>query len=258
MHLLVRYAVPLVFVGIFLALATVALDKPGYYYDEVVFVPASLRALGQCDVDAAVTMEVGCFPLMQTLGYVGAVKAWLSAPLIATFGINLWTVRLPPILIAALALVIMWWFVRRELGTAWAALLLALLATDPVLLNHARLDWGPQMIAAFLRVLSLVALWRWLQTGRKRWLIILCASFLVGFIDKLNFVWVIGAWVAAAAVVAGRLALDRLRTGKPWQPADRGDRRGASGVGHGHAGAPRGAARRPRRRRSRCRCPRNS
>ena len=126
--------------------------------------------------------------------------------------------RLPPILIAALALVILWWFVRRELGTAWAALLLALLATDPVLLNHARLDWGPQMIAAFLRVLSLVALWRWLQTGRKRWLIILCASFLVGFIDKLNFIWVIGAWIAAAAVVTGRLALGRLRDGRPWQP----------------------------------------
>jgi hypothetical protein len=215
---IVRYAVPLFFVGIFLALATVALDKPGYYYDEVAFVPASLRALGQCDVDAAVTMEVGCFPLMQTLGYVGAVKAWLAAPLIAAFGTSIWTVRLPPILIGALALVIMWWFVRRELGTAWAALLLALLATDPVLLNHARLDWGPQMIAALLRVLSLVALWRWLQTGRKRWLIILCASFLVGFIDKLNFIWVIGAWIAATAVVTGRLALDRLRTGKPWQP----------------------------------------
>ena len=105
------------------------------------------------------------------------------------------------------------------------------------------------MIAALLRVLSLVALWRWLQTGRKRWLIILCASFLVGFIDKLNFVWVIGAWIAAAALVSGRHALERLRTGRPVAAADRGDLRGAAGVGHGHAGAPRGAARRPGRRR---------
>jgi len=215
---LARYALPLVFVGIFLALATVALDKPGYYYDEVIFVPVSLRVLGDCDVDAAVTMQVGCFPLMQTLGYVGAVKAWLSAPLIGLFGANVWTVRLPAILLAALAILLLGSFVRRELGAAWAALLLALLATDPVILNHARLDWGPHVIAAFLRVLSLIALWRWLQTGRKRWLIVLCAAFLVGFADKLNFVWVIGAWLAATGVVAGRLAALRLRDGRPWQP----------------------------------------
>jgi hypothetical protein len=87
-----------------------------------------------------------------------------------------------------------------------------------VILNHARLDWGPQMIAVLMRVLSLVALWRWLQTGRKRWLLVLCASFLVGFIDKLNFIWVIGAWIAAAALVTGRLAVERIRTGRPWQP----------------------------------------
>ena len=212
MHYLLRFAIPLVFVGIFLALATVALDKPGYYYDEVIFVPVSLRALGQCEVDAAVTTQVGCFPLMQTLGYVGAVKAWLTAPLLAVFGASIWTVRLPAILVCALALLVLWSFVRRELGAAWAALLLALLATDPVILNHARLDWGPQMIAVLMRVLSLVALWRWLQTGRKRWLLILCASFLVGFVDKLNFVWVIGAWIAAVSLVAGRVALERLHT----------------------------------------------
>ena len=93
MTFILRYAVLLAFVGVFLVLATVALDKPGYYYDEVIFVPASLRVLGQCEVDAAVTMQVGeCFPLMQTLGYVGAVKAWAHAPIFGVFGINVWTV----------------------------------------------------------------------------------------------------------------------------------------------------------------------
>jgi hypothetical protein len=215
---LLRYIVPAIFVAIYLALATVALDKPGFYYDEVIFVPVSLRVLGQCDVDAAVTLQAGCLPLMQTLGYVGAVKAWLHAPLIAVFGANVWTVRLPAILLGAAALVVLWSFVRREIGWAWAALLLALLAVDPVLLGHARLDWGPHMLAAFLRVLSLVSLWRWLQTGRKRWLAITCAAFLVGFLDKLNFIWVIAAWTGALAVVAWRPALERLRSGRPWQP----------------------------------------
>ena len=219
MTFILRYAVLLAFAGIFLVLATVALDKPGYYYDEVAFVPAALRVLGRCDVDATVTMQVGeCFPLMQTLGYVGAVKAWAHAPIFAMFGINVWTVRLPSIVLVAVAILFLGMFIRRELGTAWAALLLALLCTDPVILNHARLDWGPQVIAAFMRVLSLIALWRWLQTGTTRWLLILCSAFLTGFVDKLNFIWVIAAWTAAGAIVCGRLALLRLRDGRPWQP----------------------------------------
>jgi Dolichyl-phosphate-mannose-protein mannosyltransferase len=215
---LYRFIVPAAFIVIFLALATVALDKPGYYYDEVIFVPVSLRALGQCDVDAAVTREIGCLPLMQTLGYVGVVKAWLHAPVFAAFGINLWTVRLPSILLAAAALLLLWLFVRHELGGAWALLLLALTATDPVFVSHARLDWGPHVIAAFVRVLALIALWRWLQTGRMSWLVTTCIALLVGFVDKLNFLWVIIALVGAGALVAPHTLYARLRMAAPWQP----------------------------------------
>ena len=187
---------------------------------------------------------------MQTLGYVGAVKAWVHAPIFAAFGINVWTVRLPSILLAAVTILFLGMFVRAQLGTAWAALLLALLATDPVILNHARLDWGPHVIAAFMRVLALIALWRWLTTGAKRWLIILCAAFLVGFLDKLNFLWVIAAWTAAAAIVCGRLALMRLRARPAVAAADRRRHAGAARLGHDHARPARGAARHPRRRRN--------
>ena len=215
----VRIVLPAALIAVFVALAAYALDRPGYYYDEVIFVPVALRVLGQCDVDAAVTMQAGCLPLMQTLGYVGAIKAWLHAPVFAAFGINVWTVRLPSILVGAAALFVLWRFAKRELGVAWALLLLALLATDPVLVNHARLDWGPQMIATLARVASLAALWRWLQTGRMHWLVTLCVALLVGFFDKLNFVWVIAALAGATLATAPRLALNRLRTGAPWQPA---------------------------------------
>ena len=213
-----RYAVPALAIAVYLALATVALDMPGFYYDEVIFVPVSLQVLGQCDVDAAVTRSLGCLPLMQTLGYVGAIKAWLHAPLIGLFGASVWTVRLPSILVGAAALFVLWSFVRRELGGAWAALLLVLLALDPVLIEHARLDWGPHMLAALLRVLALVGLWRWLQTGRMHWLLLACGALVTGFFDKLNFLWVIGAWIGALAAVGGRQALGRLRDGRPWQP----------------------------------------
>ena len=219
MPTLSRLAILALLLATFVGLAAVTLDKPGYHHDEVVFVPVSLRALGQCDVDAAVTRQWGCFPLMQALGYVGTVKAWLHAPVFALFGVNTWSVRLPSILVAAAALLVLWSFARRALGGVWAILLLVLLATDPVLTSHARLDWGPQMIAALMRVTALVALWRWLQTGRIFWLALTCATMVVGFLDKLNFIWVIGALLGAAVLVAGRSIYGRLRAGAPWQPA---------------------------------------
>ena len=74
------------------------------------------------------------------------------------------------------------------------------------------------MIAAFLRVLSLIALWRWIQTGRTFWLATLCVGLLIGFVDKLNFLWVIIALIGAAALMCWRASYERLRAGAPLQP----------------------------------------
>ncbi len=218
MALVLRFALPYLFIAAFVGLASIELARPGYQFEEVAFVPVALQALGQCDVDAGVTLSWGCLPLMQTPEYVGAVKAWLHAPLFAAFGINVWTVRLPSILFAAAALAVLWHFLRRELGSAWALLALVLMVSDPVLLSHARLDWGPAMIATLMRVLALVALWNWVHSGRTHWLLLLCFAFLVGFVDKLNFLWVIVAFVGAGALVSGRMVFQRLRAGAPWQP----------------------------------------
>lgn len=218
MTTILRLLLPVTLIAVFIGLATVELARPGFQHAEVSFVPVALRALGQCDVDAAVTLAWGCLPIMQSPSYVGAVKAWLHAPLFAAFGVDVWTVRLPSILLAAASLGLLWTFLRRELGSAWALLALAMLATDPVLISHARIDWGPAMIATLMRVLALVALWYWLHSGRTRWLLLLCAAFLVGFVDKLNFLWVVAAFSGAALLISGRLVFERLRVGAPWQP----------------------------------------
>jgi hypothetical protein len=42
---------------------------------------------------------------------------------------------------------------------------------------------------------------------------------LLGFFDKLNFMWVIIALIGAAVLVSPRKLYERLRDGSPWQPA---------------------------------------
>ena len=153
---------------------------------------------------------------MQTLGYVGAVKAWLHAPLFAVFGINVWTVRLPSILLAAATLVLL---LARSCGASWAArgrsLLLALLATDPVFAQPraARLgtadDRGVHARAVADRAVAMAP-----DGTQAFWLATLCVASAARFFDKLNFLWVIVALVGAAALVSpGALRSSGCATG---------------------------------------------
>ena len=217
----------------FVLVAIIALDRPGYYYDEVIFVPVALRALGQCDVDAAVTVQAGCLPLMQTLGYVGAVKAWLHAPIFAAFGINVWTVRLPSILIAAASL-----FVALALRAARAGRRLVAAAAGAA--GHgsgADQPRAPRLGPAddrdadagdgAGRALALAAdRTHALARGRS------ASRCSLGFFDKLNFVWVIAALGGATALVAPRARGRAPARRWPWQPARGRRHRRAAAVGH--------------------------
>ena len=87
------------------------------YYDEWIFAPVSLRTLGACDLEAAVTHHLRCLPLTQAPPYVGVVKAWAMAPVLGLFGVNAWSVRLPPILLGLATLVLLHRFLRPRLAS---------------------------------------------------------------------------------------------------------------------------------------------
>ena len=198
----------------FAVLASLHLGWLGPYYDEWIFVPVSLRFLGACDLDAAVGIAQGCLPLMQAPPYVGVIKAALMAPVFALFGVDAWSVRLPPILLTALVLWGTWRFLAPRLG-ALAFLALALMAIDPVLIEHVRFDWGPFVISNACKLLGLYALWRWLEQGRTRDLALAMALCLVGLVDKLSFVWIIIAYAAALAIALPDWLFARLKSLRP-------------------------------------------
>lgn len=81
--------------------ATYRLDLPGLYYDEVLYLPTSFLALGNCSVSASVSAHLGsCFPLLLSPFYLGALKAFLYAPLVAIFPVSVELIRLPPMMLA--------------------------------------------------------------------------------------------------------------------------------------------------------------
>ncbi len=195
---------------LFLAAACYRLDRPGVYADEALFVGAAYKMTGDCAIDAQVAKSVKCIPLYLQPPYLGVAKAALYAPVFAVFGSGPVPLRLPMILLTVFSLIGLFVFLQREWGSAPALITLSLLALDPIFIYHIRFDWGPAAIALFCRLALAICTIKWLQNGQM-WAL-KCSVFfaLLGFYDKLNFIWVLGALGLAVLLCAPRLLLQRI------------------------------------------------
>jgi len=175
---------------IFIFLAAYRIELPGLYYDEVNFVNA---ALGAPD-NTFIHMRLGTVPLL-VMPYMGALKAWIYAPIFRLFGVSVLTIRLPVILIAAVTLLIFYLAVRRDLGAIWATIAVWIMAVDPANLFLSRLDLGPIVLMHLFQA-AILALWFSYRDKPELWkpaLILIC--FGLGFFDKFNFIWLVSAFV---------------------------------------------------------------
>ncbi len=192
--------------AIVLALALVRLGRPGLYADEVIFAPATLQMLWDRAIDAAVTLRLGRIPLLASPFYVGSLKSLLYAPVLALAALDAIGLRLPMVLVAAATIAALGWFAARRLGPAPAAVLTALTAVDPAFLSQARFDWGPVVLATACKLAACGAIVAFAERPRARPLLVAAAALLLGFYDKLSFLWVIGAvGVGAGAAYGDRL-----------------------------------------------------
>src|SRR6266496_6209803 len=182
-------------VCVFVLLASHRIELPGLYMDEVDFVNA---ARGAPD-NTMIHMRLGPVPLF-IMPYLGALKAWIYAPVFALFGVSPLTIRLPAILLAAVTLLIFYQLMRAKLGAVWAIIPLWIMAVDPANLFPSRLDWGPTVLMHFFQA-SIFALWFSYRDKPKLWkLLAIFLCFGLGSFDKFNFVWFAAAFVISVFV----------------------------------------------------------
>jgi len=167
----------------------------GLQYDEALFVNAAIDR----DTTQFVTVRWGLVPIM-LMDYIGALKAWLYAPVFAIFGTSIESIRIPMILLFAVTVLLAARFVWVR-TRPWAAVIaVALLVTEPAFTIMSRNDWGPVMIPAFLRVVLLVVLVAVVTTRRRRWLVALVVVVAAGIFNKLDFGISAGALIGAALI----------------------------------------------------------
>jgi len=195
--------VPLLLVcTLYLVFACLYLREPGLEYDEVLFANAALGSKDEGGSFITFQISVGSvkIPLM-LMSYIGAVKAFAYAPILAVFPASPVTVRLPAILAGLLALIATYLFVAHVFDRRMALIAALLLATDPSYIYHIRLDWGPVALMLLFKMTSLYCLVRFAKTGRVPFLA--AGAFLLGLglYDKATFAWFLAALLVAALVV---------------------------------------------------------
>ncbi len=191
---------------LFVLLGAAFIPYAGVQDDEVIFV-APLYLFNPR------AFSVGLFHrriALMVLSYLGTLKTLLYIPILALFGPNVWSLRLPMVLVGGLTVLIFFGLARRTAGLAAALLGAFLLASDASFILTDTFDWGPVAIEHFLLVTGCFCLVKFAQNGGAgpcpasgRWNLFL-GFFLFGLAlwNKAIFIWALaGLFCAAIAVL---------------------------------------------------------
>ncbi len=193
-----RDAVAFLLILTFFLAGLCLIPYPGLQNDEVLFGAA---VFSPRQTPAYIGIFKKPLPIM-LLNYLGALKAWLYAPIFALWAPSAWSVRLPVLSLGAVTIWLFYKLLVRLHGGRAALLGCALLATDTTYLLTTCFDWGPIVLQRLLAVAAILLLVKYHQDSSR--LCLGAAFFLFGLAlwDKAVFGWsLIGFAVAALCAV---------------------------------------------------------
>ena len=136
---------------------------------------------------------------LMLLSYLGTLKTLMYIPILGLFHSNVWSLRLPMVLIGAITIFIFFALARRAAGTSTALAAAILLATDASFLLTNTVDWGPVALEHFLLVTGCFFILEFAQQGGRGRLFLGFFLFGLAFWNKAIFAWAF-AGVSIAAI----------------------------------------------------------
>jgi len=174
----------------YLLIACYKISSPGLQYDEMLFVNAAQHT--KYDSSFIIKSLKG-FPIL-LMPYIGALKSYIYYPIINSLGVNIWTLRLPVILITILSLWVITKLTNKIFNKEFALIVLLILALNPTLVYMTRLDVGPNVLELFLKSVACFLFYRFFFEKASFNNLILGFIILgMGLFNKLNFIWFINA-----------------------------------------------------------------
>ncbi len=182
---------------LFVLLGAVLIPYDGIYDDEVIFT-------NPLYLPSAKAFGIGLFHRqvdLMVMSYLGTLKTLVYIPILAAFGNNIWSLRLPMVLLGALTILLFYALTRRAVSPGAAILAVCLLATDVSFLFTNTIDWGPVAIEHFLLVTGCFFLVKFAQESRL--LLLFLGFFLFGLAlwNKAIFIWALTGLTCATITV---------------------------------------------------------
>jgi hypothetical protein len=193
--------------GLFVLLGLTLIPYVGIQDDEVIFANPLYLPTAKAFAIELFHRQVA----LMVLSYLGTLKTLVFIPLLAAFGANIWSLRLPA---AVLGAVTVWMFYKlavRSAGRKVAIVGTFLLASDSSFLVTNTIDWGPVALQHFLLVTGCFFLLKFAQESGPRNLAVGFFLFGLALWDKAIFVWAIAGLSCGAVAVFSRHIRGALR-----------------------------------------------
>jgi hypothetical protein len=197
-HRCLKLLAVLCFLGYFLVSSARLMRLPALHHDEILFTDVARGITSGRLTEKVLGVPVMVFP------YIGCLKSLIYAPIFALRHVSIATVRVPAILLSGLALLVGFATLRRFLRASTAILAFGLMATDPVFIFAATLDFGPIVLMVLFKLVMIAAIARFLARPSTGRLALVATAMLLGVYDKLNFLWFVLAAAAAMLLVYHR------------------------------------------------------
>lgn len=189
----------LIFISFYFLISIIKIEHPGVNNDQLMFINAATLK----EDSTFIWKSFHGIPIM-VFPYIGALKSYIYTPIFYLFGVNIWSIRLPQIILISIS----WFILYKTLLIAFdkklALLTILFLSFDPSIIAYSKVDQGPTVLEFFLKVLAVYLLFNYIKQKKSIYFLAIFPTLALGIFNKLNFIWFTNAFMISFIIFYGR------------------------------------------------------
>lgn len=186
----------LICIALYFFISIIKIEHPGVNNDQLMFVNAAAVR----EDDLFIWKRFHGIPMM-VFPYIGALKSYFYMPIFYFFEVNIWSIRLPQIILMCIS----WFILYKTLIFAFnkkiALITVLFLSIDPSIIVYSKVDQGPTVLEFFFKILAVFLLYLYLKTKKSIYLLSIFPMLALGIFNKLNFIWFVNAFFISFVII---------------------------------------------------------
>lgn len=180
----------LIFIVLYFLISIIKLQHPGVNNDQLMFVNTATL-----NPDNTFLWKSWHGIPMMIFPYIGALKSYFYMPIFYIFGVNIWSIRLPQIMIISISWFMLYKALILGFNKKLALLTILLLSLDSSIIIYSKTDQGPTVLEFFLKISAVYLLYLYLSTKKRFFYFSIFPVLSLGIFNKLNFIWFVNAFM---------------------------------------------------------------